>query len=156
LGLQCAVIDFARHVCNLKDANSTEFNPKSKQPVIEIMESQKAIKIKGGTMRLGSYKCDITPKTKVSKIYKKNIIHERHRHRWEVNNKYVKQMQSKGLTFSGMNNDLGVVETIELSNHPWFIGCQFHPELKSRLDKAHPLFHEFVKASLKYSRSENE
>ena len=89
LGLQCAVIDFARHVCNLKDANSTEFNPKSKQPVIEIMESQKAIKIKGGTMRLGSYKCDITPKTKVSKIYKKNIIHERHRHRWEVNNKSV-------------------------------------------------------------------
>ena len=156
LGLQCAVIDFARHVCNLKDANSTEFNSKSKHPVIEIMESQKAIKIKGGTMRLGSYKCDITPKTKVSKIYKKNIIHERHRHRWEVNNKYVKQMQSKGLTFSGMNNDLGVVETIELSNHPWFVGCQFHPELKSRLDKAHPLFYGFVKASLKYSRSENE
>ncbi|MEC7822799.1 MAG: CTP synthase [Candidatus Neomarinimicrobiota bacterium] len=152
LGLQCAVIDFARHVCNLNNANSTEFNPKSKHPVIEIMESQKAIKIKGGTMRLGSYKCDIEPKTRVSRAYKKKIIHERHRHRWEVNNKYVKQMRSKGLIFSGMNKDLGVVETIELDNHPWFVGCQFHPELKSRLDKAHPLFYGFVKASLKKSK----
>ena len=122
------MIDFARHVCNLENANSTEFNPKSKHPVIEIMESQKAIKIKGGTMRLGSYKCDIEPKTQVAKAYKKKAIHERHRHRWEVNNKYVKQMRSKGLIFSGMNKDLNVVETIELDNHPWFVGCQFHPE----------------------------
>ena len=152
LGLQCAVIDFARHVCNLNNANSTEFNSKCKHPVIEIMESQKAIKIKGGTMRLGSYKCDIEPKTKVARAYKKKTIYERHRHRWEVNNKYVKQMRSKGLIFSGMNKDLGVVETIELDNHPWFVGCQFHPELKSRLDKAHPLFYGFVKASLNESK----
>ena len=91
-------------------------------------------------------------KQKVARAYKKKTIHERHRHRWEVNNKYVKQMRSKGLIFSGMNKDLGVVETIELDNHPWFVGCQFHPELKSRLDKAHPLFYGFVKASLNESK----
>jgi CTP synthase len=117
------------------------------------MESQKAIKVKGGTMRLGSYDCDITPKTKASKIYKKKTISERHRHRWEVNNRFVKKMESNGLVFSGMNKDLGVVEIIELSDHPWFIGCQFHPELKSRVDKAHPLFREFVKASLKEKKN---
>ena len=149
LGLQCVIIDFARHVCGIKGANSTEFDSKSPNPVINLMESQKAIKVKGGTMRLGSYDCDITPNTKASKIYKKKTISERHRHRWEVNNKFVKKMESNGLIFSGMNKDLGVVEIIELADHPWFIGCQFHPELKSRVDKAHPLFREFVKASLK-------
>ena len=149
LGLQCVIIDFARHVCGIKDANSTEFDSKSPNPVINLMESQKAIKVKGGTMRLGSYDCDILPNTKASKIYKKKTISERHRHRWEVNNKFVKKMESNGLIFSGMNKDLGVVEIIELADHPWFVGCQFHPELKSRVDKAHPLFREFVKASLK-------
>jgi|TARA_Y100000758_G_scaffold300797_1_gene265551 CTP synthase len=149
LGLQCVIIDFARHVCGIKGANSTEFDSKSPNPVINLMESQKAIKVKGGTMRLGSYDCDILPNTKASKIYKKKTISERHRHRWEVNNKFVKKMESHGLIFSGMNKDLGVVEIIELADHPWFVGCQFHPELKSRVDKAHPLFREFVKASLK-------
>ena len=149
LGLQCVIIDFARHVCGIKGANSTEFDSKSPNPVINLMESQKAIKVKGGTMRLGSYDCDILPNTKASKIYKKKTISERHRHRWEVNNKFVKKMESNGLIFSGMNKDLGVVEIIELADHPWFVGCQFHPELKSRVDKAHPLFREFVKASLK-------
>ena len=149
LGLQCVIIDFARHVCGIKDANSTEFDSKSPNPVINLMESQKAIKIKGGTMRLGSYDCDILPNTKASKVYKKKTISERHRHRWEVNNKFVKKMESNGLVFSGMNKDLGVVEIVELADHPWFVGCQFHPELKSRVDKAHPLFREFVKASLK-------
>ena len=153
LGLQCVIIDFARHVCGIKDANSTEFDSKSSNPVIDLMESQKAIKVKGGTMRLGSYDCDIAPKTKASKIYKKKTISERHRHRWEVNNRFVKKMESNGLVFSGMNKDLGVVEIIELSDHPWFIGCQFHPELKSRVDKAHPLFREFVKASLKEKKN---
>ena len=135
------------------EANSTEMDPNCNAPVIDLMESQKTIKVKGGTMRLGSYDCDITPKSKASKIYKKQTISERHRHRWEVNNRFVKKMTSNGLVFSGMNKDLGVVEIIELPNHPWFVGCQFHPELKSRVDKAHPLFREFVKASLKEQKN---
>ncbi len=153
LGLQCVVIDFARHVCDIKNANSTEFDSKTPNPVIDLMESQKAIKIKGGTMRLGSYDCNILPKTKASTIYKKKNISERHRHRWEVNNKFVKKMKSNGLIFSGINKNLGVVEIVELSDHPWFVGCQFHPELKSRLGKAHPLFRDFVKASLKEQKN---
>jgi len=149
LGLQCAVIDFARHVCDLKDANSTEFNKKTKYPVIDLMDSQKAIKIKGGTMRLGSYKCDIKTGTKTYKAYKKKQIAERHRHRYEVNNRYLKKFEEKGLIFSGFNQDLGVVEAIEISDHPWFVAAQYHPELKSRINKAHPLFREFIKASIK-------
>ena len=151
LGLQCAVIDFARNVCNISDANSSEFKPRCKNKVIDLMESQKAIKLKGGTMRLGSYDCEIEVGTKAFSVYRKKNISERHRHRYEVNNKFVKNMKKNGLTFSGFNNKLGVVEIIELKNHPWFVGCQFHPELKSRVDKAHPLFREFVKASLKES-----
>ena len=149
LGLQCAVIDFARHVCDLKDANSTEFNKKTKYPVIDLMDSQKAIKIKGGTMRLGSYKCDIKTGTKTYKAYKKKQIAERHRHRYEVNNRYLKKFEEKGLIFSGFNQDLGVVKAIEISDHPWFVAAQYHPELKSRINKAHPLFREFIKASIK-------
>ena len=151
LGLQCAVIDFARNVCNISDANSSEFKPRCKNKVIDLMESQKAIKLKGGTMRLGSYDCEIEVGTKAFSVYRKKNISERHRHRYEVNNKFVKNMKKNGLTFSGFNKKLGVVEIIELKNHPWFVGCQFHPELKSRVDKAHPLFREFVKASLKES-----
>ena len=153
LGLQCAVIDYARNVCNIEDANSSEFNPKSKNKVIDLMESQRAIKLKGGTMRLGSYDCEISTGTKAFSIYRKKTISERHRHRFEVNNKYVSKMEKNGLIFSGMNKKLGVVEIIELKNHPWFVGCQFHPELKSRVDKAHPLFREFVKASLKNNKN---
>ena len=151
LGLQCAVIDFARNVCNISDANSSEFKPRCKNKVIDLMESQKAIKLKGGTMRLGSYDCEIEVGTKAFSVYRKKNISERHRHRYEVNNKFVKNMKKNGLTFSGFNKKLGVVEIIELKNHPWFVGCQFHPELKSRVDKAHPLFREFIKASLKES-----
>ena len=135
------------------DANSSEFKPKSKNKVIDLMESQRAIKLKGGTMRLGSYDCEISTGTKAYSIYRKKTISERHRHRFEVNNKYVSKMEKNGLIFSGMNKKLGVVEIIELKNHPWFVGCQFHPELKSRVDKAHPLFREFVKASLKNSKN---
>jgi CTP synthase (UTP-ammonia lyase) len=153
LGLQCAVIDYARNVCKIDDANSSEFKPKSKNKVIDLMESQRAIKLKGGTMRLGSYDCEISTGTKAYSIYRKKTINERHRHRFEVNNKYVSKMEKNGLIFSGMNKKLGVVEIIELKNHPWFVGCQFHPELKSRVDKAHPLFREFVKASLKNSKN---
>ncbi len=149
LGLQCAVIDYARNVCGLVGANSTEFNKKTKYPVINLMESQRAIKIKGGTMRLGAYDCDITPGTKAFKAYRKKQISERHRHRYEVNNKYRNILEKKGLIFSGVNSELGVVETIEIAGHPWFVASQFHPELKSRVNKAHPLFREFIKASIK-------
>ncbi|MBT5782064.1 MAG: CTP synthase [Candidatus Marinimicrobia bacterium] len=149
LGLQCAVIDYARNVCGLTDANSTEFNKKTKHAVIDLMESQKAIKIKGGTMRLGAYDCDILPGTKIFKAYRKNKISERHRHRFEVNNKYKKILEKNGLTFSGVNSDLGVVEAVEISDHPWYVASQFHPELKSRVNKAHPLFRDFIKATIK-------
>ncbi|MBT3945321.1 MAG: CTP synthase [Candidatus Marinimicrobia bacterium] len=149
LGLQCAVIDFARNVCGMKDANSTEFNKNTKFPVIDLMESQRAIKIKGGTMRLGAYDCEIKTGTKTFAAYRKKKISERHRHRYEVNNRYRSKLEKNGLIFSGVNEDLGVVEAIEFPDHPWFVAGQFHPELKSRVNKAHPLFREFIKATVK-------
>ena len=151
LGLQCAVIDFARNVAGLKNANSTEFDKKTKYPVIDLMESQKAVKIKGGTMRLGAYDCEIKPGTRAYAAYRKKKISERHRHRYEVNNRYRNRLEKSGLIFSGVNSDLGVVETIEIKDHPWFVAGQFHPELKSRVNRAHPLFREFIKASAKYT-----
>ena len=151
LGLQCAVIEFARNVCKMQGANSTEFNSKTQYPVIDLMESQRAIKIKGGTMRLGAYACEIKVGTKAYSAYKRKKISERHRHRYEVNNRYKKTLEKNGLVFSGINQELGVVETIEVKNHPWFIASQFHPELKSRINKAHPLFREFIKAAVKNS-----
>ena len=151
LGLQCAVIDFARNVTGLKNANSTEFDKKTKYPVIDLMESQKAVKIKGGTMRLGAYDCEIKPGTRAYAAYRKKKISERHRHRYEVNNRYRNRLEKSGLIFSGINSDLGVVETIEIKDHPWFVAGQFHPELKSRVNRAHPLFREFIKASVKYT-----
>ena len=151
LGLQCAVIDFARNVAGLKNANSTEFDKKTKYPVIDLMESQKAVKIKGGTMRLGAYDCEIKPGTRAYAAYRKKKISERHRHRYEVNNRYRNRLEKSGLIFSGVNSDLGVVETIEIKGHPWFVAGQFHPELKSRVNRAHPLFREFIKASAKYT-----
>ena len=152
LGMQCAIIDFARHVCGLKGANSTEFNKRTKHPVIDLMESQKAIKIKGGTMRLGAYDCTIKAGTKTYSAYRSKKISERHRHRYEVNNRYKNRLEKVGMVISGVNDSLGVVETIEISDHPWFVAGQFHPELKSRVNKAHPLFREFIKASKKYSK----
>jgi len=152
LGMQCAIIDFARHVCRLKGANSTEFNKRTKHPVIDLMESQKAIKIKGGTMRLGAYDCTIKAGTKTYSAYRSKKISERHRHRYEVNNRYKNRLEKAGMVISGVNDSLGVVETIEISGHPWFVAGQFHPELKSRVNKAHPLFREFIKASKKYSK----
>ena len=150
LGLQCAVIDFARYVCGLKGANSTEFNKNTKYPVIDLMESQRAIKIKGGTMRLGAYDCEIKTGTKTFAAYRKKKISERHRHRYEVNNRYRNKLERNGLVFSGINSELGVVESIEIPDHPWFVAGQFHPELKSRVNKAHPLFREFIRAAVKY------
>ena len=152
LGMQCAIIDFARHVCGLKGANSTEFNKRTKHPIIDLMESQKAIKIKGGTMRLGAYDCTIKAGTKTYSAYRSKKISERHRHRYEVNNRYKNRLEKAGMVISGVNDSLGVVETIEISSHPWFVAGQFHPELKSRVNKAHPLFREFIKASKKYNK----
>ena len=152
LGLQCAVIDFARNVCGLKDANSTEFDKKTPYPVIDLMESQRAIKRKGGTMRLGSYSCDIKPKTVAAKEYRKKHITERHRHRWEINNRYRNRLENHGLVVSGINTELNLVEIIEYPDHPWFIASQFHPELKSRLNNAHPLFRGFIGAAVKYNK----
>ena len=152
LGMQCAIIDFARYVCGLKGANSTEFNKRTKHPVIDLMESQKAIKIKGGTMRLGAYDCTIKTGTKTYSAYRSKKISERHRHRYEVNNRYKNRLEKAGMIISGVNDSLGVVETIEISDHPWFVAGQFHPELKSRVNKAHPLFRDFIKASKKYSK----
>lgn len=151
LGLQCAVIEFARNVCGITNANSTEFNEKTKQNVIDLMLEQKKVKDKGGTMRLGAYPCNIQKGTLAYTAYKKELIYERHRHRYEVNNKYKSQLAKHGMVFSGICPANDLVEIIELNNHPFFIASQFHPELKSRATIAHPLFREFIKASLSYS-----
>lgn len=152
LGMQCAVIEFARNVCGLKQANSTEFK-KTKQNVIDLMPEQKKIKELGGTMRLGAYPCIVEKGTKAFEAYKTELISERHRHRYEVNNKFRKILSDNGMIFSGLSPDGTLVEIIELKDHPWFLGCQFHPELKSRALRAHPLFREFTKAAYKYKKS---
>jgi CTP synthase len=144
LGMQCAVIEFARHVCGLDGANSTEFQKRTKHPVIDMMESQKSVKEKGGTMRLGSYPCVISEGTKAYDAYGKLLITERHRHRYEVNNAYRETLQQHGLVFSGLSPDGELVEMIEIPTHRWFVGVQFHPELKSRVHSVHPLFNAFV------------
>ncbi|MFL2997502.1 MAG: CTP synthase [Candidatus Neomarinimicrobiota bacterium] len=155
LGLQCAIIDFSRNICGMTDANSTEFNKKTNYPVIDLMESQKAIKIKGGTMRLGAYDCEIKIGTRIHDSFGVNKVSERHRHRYEVNNKYMDKLEKHGLIFSGINPDLKVVESIEIKNHPWYVATQFHPELKSRVNRAHPLFRDFIKAA-KMESKKNE
>ncbi|MFZ6033850.1 MULTISPECIES: CTP synthase [Melioribacter] len=152
LGLQCAVIEFARNVCGIKSANSQEFRSRSPYNVIHIMPDQAKVKVKGATMRLGAYPCIIKKKTKAYEAYKKQKISERHRHRYEVNNKFRTVLEKHGMIFSGLSPDESLVEMIEIEDHPWFVGCQFHPELKSRATKAHPLFREFVKAAFNYSR----
>lgn len=148
LGMQCAVIEFARNVCGLKEANSTEFKPKTKYPVISLLEEQRKVKDLGGTMRLGVYPCKLKKNTLASKAYGKTMVLERHRHRYEFNNKYRKLLEKKGMVFSGIYPSKNLVETVELKNHPYFIAVQYHPEFKSKPDKAHPLFREFIKAAL--------
>jgi CTP synthase len=150
LGLQCAVIEFARNVCGMTKANSSEFK-KNRYNVIDWMPDQKNIKNMGATMRLGAYPCVIENGTNAHKAYKTDYISERHRHRFEVNNKFRKVLSENGMVFSGLSPDRELVEIIEIPDHPWFLGCQFHPELKSRATKAHPLFRSFVEAALKYS-----
>ena len=149
LGLQIAVIEFARNVCDIPSANSAEFNRKASDPVIHIMESQRRIKKKGGTMRLGGYPCVTKKGTLARKIYGAEIIIERHRHRYEVNNDYRDLLEEKGMIMSGLSPDGNLVEIIELKKHPFFIACQFHPELKSRIMRPHPIFVHFVEAAVK-------
>ncbi|MDH7605367.1 MAG: CTP synthase [Melioribacter sp.] len=156
LGLQCAVIEFARNVCGLKKANSAEFTKNNAFNVIHIMPDQARVKMKGATMRLGAYPCILKKKTKAYEAYKKQKISERHRHRYEVNNKFRPILEQHGMIFSGLSPDEKLVEMIELENHPWFVGCQFHPELKSRATKAHPLFREFVRAAYQFSKEKNK
>jgi CTP synthase len=147
LGLQVAVVEFARHAAGLKGANSTEFEPETPHPVIDLMEEQQGVEDMGGTMRLGLYTCDIKPGTKAAKAYGKKRIQERHRHRYEVNNKYRDKLGRAGLVFSGINPDQDLVEIIELPDHPFFMASQFHPEFKSRPTRPHPLFREFISAA---------
>lgn len=154
LGMQCAVIEFARNVCNIKKAHSSEFK-KNKYSVIDLMPDQKNIKSMGATMRLGAYQCNIKDKTLAFRAYKNNYISERHRHRYEVNNKFRTKLVENGMVLSGLSPDGALVEMIELPDKKWFVACQFHPELKSRATKAHPLFREFVKASLNELRGKN-
>jgi len=150
LGLQCAVIEYARNVCGMIKATTSEIK-KNKFDVIDLMNDQKSVKNIGGTMRLGAYPCSIEAGTKAFEAYDSDFISERHRHRYEVNNKFRNALGEHGMVFSGLSPDRQLVEMIELPGHPWFLGCQFHPELKSRATKAHPLFREFVKAALIYS-----
>ncbi len=147
LGMQCAVIEFARNVCGISDANSSEFS-KGPNSVIDLMLDQKNVKEKGGTMRLGAYPCILSKKTRALAAYRDQFISERHRHRYEVNNNFRETLAANGLILSGVSPDGKLVEMVEIADHPWFVGCQFHPELKSRLVEPHPLFKAFVKAAL--------
>jgi len=152
LGMQCAMIEFGRNVLGWKDAHSTEMNPETKHPVIHMMEDQKSITRKGGTMRLGEYSCNLTKGSKVAAIYGKSKIGERHRHRFEFNSKFLNNYEEAGMLAAGINPDLNLVEIIELKNHPWFIGVQYHPEYKSTVENPHPLFVKFVRAALDKSK----
>jgi CTP synthase len=149
LGLQVAIIEFARNVCALPDTNSTEFEPECATPVISLMQSQRDVSNLGGTMRLGAYTARLRPGSKVAQAYGTQEISERHRHRWEVSNAYRDVLAEFGLRLSGQSPDGGLVEVIELPDHPWFIGCQFHPELKSRPTRPHPLFAAFIAAAVR-------
>jgi CTP synthase len=150
LGLQMAVIEYARGVLNLSGANSLEFDEKTPHPVVSLMESQVNVQDKGGTMRLGTYKCQLKPGSIAAKLYATPEVNERHRHRYEVNNQYRGRLQEAGLVFSGQNPELGLVEMIELDNHPHFVGCQFHPEFKSKPFAPHPLFSGFIRAGMSH------
>ena len=147
LGMQIAVVEFARNVLGLKDANSTEHVPNTKNPVIDFMPDQKNIERMGGTMRLGKYDCELKEGTKAAGAYGQLLISERHRHRYEFNNEYMERLEEAGMRVAGVNPASGLVEIVELADHPWYVGCQFHPEFKSRPDRPQPLFREFVAAA---------
>jgi CTP synthase len=151
LGMQMAVIEFSRNVLGLKNAFSIEMKPNTEHPVINLMEEQKSVVDKGGTMRLGSWRCELKEGSKVKEIYGQEIIDERHRHRYEFNNEYLEQIENAGMIATGKNPDTGLVEIIEIPNHPWFVGTQYHPEYKSTVLHPHPLFVSFVKSALEHS-----
>ena len=155
LGMQMAAIEFARNVLNITEANSTEMDANTPDPVIDMMQEQKAITMKGGTMRLGSYPCVIKENTLAHEIYNTDQIFERHRHRWEFNNKYLSEFENAGMIASGINEQTGLVEIMEITNHPFFIGVQFHPELKSTVENPHPIFVHFIKAAKIYSSKDH-
>ncbi|MCZ6668514.1 MAG: gamma-glutamyl-gamma-aminobutyrate hydrolase family protein, partial [Gammaproteobacteria bacterium] len=166
LGMQVAVIEFARNVLGLKQAHSTEFNPKTPDPVIALIsewldldgsvETRDETTDLGGTMRLGAQTCKLVPGTASRKAYGVEQVNERHRHRYEFNNNYLQKLQDAGLVISGLSVDNELVEMVELSDHPWFIGCQFHPEFTSRPREGHPLFNSFITAAVKYNAAKNQ
>ena len=153
LGMQMAVVEFARNVLGYSDANSSEFNPKSAHPVIDIMPCQKDILNMGGTMRLGRYPCKLVPGSRAFSAYGEELINERHRHRYEFNNSFREIFVKNGFSIAGLSPDENLVEIVELNGHPWFVGVQFHPEFKSRPNRAHPLFREFIRAALEYGKA---
>ncbi len=156
LGMQCAVIEYARNVCGWEDANSAEFEDNSEYPIIDIMPDQKDIENMGGTMRLGKYACKLKEGSKSLEAYGEGLVYERHRHRYEVNNNLRYKLVESGMELAGMNPERDLVEIVEIPEHPWFIGVQFHPELKSTVNNPQPLFVDFVKASLKYAKDQNQ
>jgi CTP synthase len=156
LGMQMSVIEFARNVLGMKQAHSTEMDLNTPDPVIDLMEEQKKITAKGGTMRLGSYPCTIKPGTLANKIYNSESISERHRHRWEFNNKYLEQFENAGMIASGKNPATNLVEIVEIPNHPFFVGVQYHPELKSTVENPQPIFVSFIKAAKEYAEKRSE
>jgi CTP synthase len=156
LGMQCATIEFARHLAGLEGANSTEFNNECEYPVIALLPEQAKVTQMGGTMRLGAYPAKLTPGSHATKAYGMDVISERHRHRYEFNNDYRKLLEDAGFKITGLSPDGRLVEIIELKDHPWFVGVQFHPELKSRPGSSHPLFRDFVKAALRHRCAEEE
>ncbi|MCD6460406.1 CTP synthase [bacterium] len=156
LGMQCAVIEFARNVLGYKNASSTEFAPDTPKPVVCLMEEQAGVTDLGGTMRLGAYSCALSKNSKAFKAYKKDLIYERHRHRFEFNNTFRKEVMDNGGVLSGINKEHDLVEIMEIYDHPWFVACQFHPEFKSKPDKTHPLFRDFVSSCVKYNQCKEE
>ena len=156
LGMQMAVIEFSSNILGLKEADSTEMNPETPHPVIDLMEDQKSISNKGGTMRLGAWKCDLKENSIVGGVYQYKTIDERHRHRYEFNDKYKNQLEDAGLIATGINPQTGLVEIIEIPAHPWFVGVQYHPEYKSTVANPHPLFVSSVKAAHDHSELYNE
>ncbi|WP_288822476.1 CTP synthase [uncultured Megasphaera sp.] len=155
LGMQCAVMEFARHVAGIKGATSSEFDETAQHPVIDLMADQVDVSNKGGTMRLGLYPCKVAANTKAYSVYQDKLIYERHRHRWEFNNKYRAQLVEAGLILSGTSPNDRLVEIVELPDHPWFVGCQFHPEFKSRPTKAHPLFKGLIQAAIEEKKKKS-
>ncbi|KKL75815.1 hypothetical protein LCGC14_2051100 [marine sediment metagenome] len=147
--MHCATVEFARNVAKLKGANTTEFNPKTPYPVIDFLPEQKKIKDKGGTMRLGTYPCRLKKSSFSYQAYRKSVVYERHRHRYEFNNEYRQILAEKGLKATGIFSERNLVEIVEIPEHPWFVAVQFHPEFQSRPGSPHPLFRDFIKAAMK-------